>query len=68
MTWKIQLDNTSITEVMWCDSGPAAGWHVGRVNDTAHLVVEGLDAGQSGKPVALQQADGEETEGSKLQN
>jgi broad specificity phosphatase PhoE len=42
MTWKVQLDNTAITEVAWRDDGPAAGWHLGRVNDCSHLALAGL--------------------------
>lgn len=42
MTWKIGIDNTAVTELAWCADGPAAGWHLRRVNDTAHLVVAGL--------------------------
>lgn len=42
MTWKIETGNTSITEVSWAASGPAAGWHLNRVNDLAHLALPGL--------------------------
>ena len=39
MTWKVRLDNCSITEVGFEEDVTArdAGWHVLRVNDTAHL-------------------------------
>jgi hypothetical protein len=59
MTWKIQLDNTSVTEVMWAESGPAAGWHLGRVNDTTHLALAGLRGIQPEQYVAVQEAEGE---------
>jgi hypothetical protein len=59
MTWKIQLDNTSVTEVMWAESGPAAGWHLGRVNDTTHLALAGLLAVQPEQYMAVQEAAGE---------
>lgn len=65
MTWKIQLDNTSLTEVMWCESGPAAGWHVGRVNDVTHLALAGLLPAQPGQYVAVQEAEGETAEGAQ---
>eukprot|EP00878_Enallax_costatus_P023734 GHUV01025271.1.p1 GENE.GHUV01025271.1~~GHUV01025271.1.p1 ORF type:complete len:217 (+),score=59.80 GHUV01025271.1:1044-1694(+) len=42
MTWKIETANTSITEVAWVAAGPAAGWHLKRVNDIAHLALAGL--------------------------
>jgi hypothetical protein len=42
MTWKVQLDNTSVTQVAWCEGGPAAGWHLGCVNDCSHLALAGL--------------------------
>jgi hypothetical protein len=60
MTWKIQLDNTSVTEVMWCESGPASGWHLGRVNDISHLALAGLHLDQPGQYVAVQEAEGEQ--------
>lgn len=62
MTWKIQLDNTAVTEVMWCESGPAAGWHLGRVNDVTHLALAGLLPLHAAGPeqlVAVQEAEGE---------
>jgi hypothetical protein len=42
MTWKIETDNTSVTELSWVQAGPAAGWHLNRVNDTSHLLLAGL--------------------------
>ncbi|GBF89533.1 hypothetical protein Rsub_02251 [Raphidocelis subcapitata] len=42
-SWKIRLDNTAVVEVGWVDSGPAAGWHLLRVNDAAHLLAEGVE-------------------------
>jgi hypothetical protein len=63
MTWKIQLDNTSVTEVMWCESGPAAGWHLGRVNDVTHLALAGLMPAQPCQYVAVQEAEGETAAG-----
>ncbi|CAF1527590.1 unnamed protein product [Didymodactylos carnosus] len=35
MTWKIQLDNTSITEIAYS----VRGWHIIRVNDISHLKI-----------------------------
>jgi hypothetical protein len=36
--WKKAIDNTSITEARYStDPGPQGGWHVVRVNDSAHL-------------------------------
>jgi hypothetical protein len=32
-------------EVGYVETGPAAGWHLLRLNDTAHLVAEGVPAG-----------------------
>lgn len=43
LTWKVRLDNTGVVELAFVESGAAAGWHVLRVNDTSHLVVEGVD-------------------------
>jgi hypothetical protein len=37
-------DNTGLVEVGFVESGPAAGWHLLRMNDTAHLVAEGVAA------------------------
>lgn len=37
MTRRIQLDNTSVTELKYVFEGPDRGWHVLRVNDTRHL-------------------------------
>jgi hypothetical protein len=58
MTWKIETDNTSITELTWVQSGPAAGWHLNRLNDTAHLLLAGL----TGKLQQGQQGSSQPTE------
>ncbi|KAF6255623.1 histidine phosphatase superfamily [Scenedesmus sp. NREL 46B-D3] len=58
MTWKIETDNTSITELTWVQAGPAAGWHLNRVNDTTHLVLAGL----TGKLQEWQQGSNQPTE------
>jgi hypothetical protein len=58
MTWKIETDNTSITELTWVAAGPAAGWHLNRVNDTAHLLLAGL----TGKLQQEQQGGSQPTE------
>ncbi|KAI8474396.1 MAG: histidine phosphatase superfamily [Monoraphidium minutum] len=42
MTWKIRLDNTGLVSLGWVEAGPAAGWHLLRVNDTGHLDAEGV--------------------------
>lgn len=49
-----------IVQVMWCESGPAAGWHLGRVNDTSHLALAGLHLAQPAQYVAVQEAEGEQ--------
>jgi hypothetical protein len=58
MTWKIETDNTSVTELSWVQAGPAAGWHLNRVNDTAHLLLAGL----TGKVQEGQHGDSQPTE------
>ena len=40
---QIRLDNTALVALGWVDSGPAAGWHLLRVNDTSHLDIERVD-------------------------
>jgi hypothetical protein len=55
MTWKIETDNTSVTELSWLHAGPAAGWHLNRVNDTAHLLLAGLTGKLQEGPPQLQQ-------------
>ncbi|KAG1655104.1 hypothetical protein FOA52_015841 [Chlamydomonas sp. UWO 241] len=39
---KVDCHNTSVTEVAWVESGNLQGWNVLRVNDTAHLLLEGM--------------------------
>ncbi|KAF8064686.1 gpmB [Scenedesmus sp. PABB004] len=52
LTWKIQIDNSSVTELVLVEGGAAEGWHVCRVNDTAHLALAGL----AGAPADLQRS------------
>mmetsp|Transcript_37447 Transcript_37447/g.83328 ORF Transcript_37447/g.83328 Transcript_37447/m.83328 type:complete len:229 (-) Transcript_37447:974-1660(-) len=42
MARKIAVGNTSITEVAWVEAGGMSGWQLLRVNDRAHLVLEGI--------------------------
>lgn len=42
LTWKLRLDNTGIAELGWVEGGPAAGWHLLRLNDTSHLLAGGV--------------------------
>lgn len=43
MTWKLRLDNTALVELGYIEAGAAAGWHLLRLNDAAHLVAEGIE-------------------------
>lgn len=45
MTWKLRLDNTAVVEFGFVEAGPAAGWHLLRLNDAAHLALAGVPLG-----------------------